>query len=142
MESRGAIIATKLRLIDSRLPGARVATRKIAENPYPARPIIAKHYIFVPVLINATVPGFSAGCVTRRRDELTGMKKLESRAAERNVFYELRETRANSSLTDIIKAFVAPLKKADGDKNYVTIIRYWDFCPSDHFRIKHLYYNF
>lgn len=71
------------------------------------------------------MPGFSARCVTRRRDELTGMKKLESRAAERNVFYELPETWENSSLTDIFKAVVMLLKN-QCDNNYV-IIRYWDF---------------
>lgn len=56
------------------------------------------------------MPGFSARCVTRRRDELTGMKKLKSRAVERNVFYELPETWENSSLTDIFKAVVMLLK--------------------------------
>lgn len=51
------------------------------------------HFRAVP--INATVPLWffvSARCVIRRRDELTRMKKLESRAAERNVFYEFSET--------------------------------------------------
>lgn len=72
---------------------------KNRRKPVSSRPIIAKHYIFVPVLIN--VSGFSARCVTRCQDELTRTKKLESCAAERNVLYELPETWANSSLTDI-----------------------------------------
>jgi len=51
------------------------------------------------------------------------MKKLESRAAERNVFYELPEIRVNSSLTETFKAFVTLLKD-QCDNNHVTIIRH------------------
>lgn len=109
--SRGVIIATKLRLIDSRLQRARVATRKIAENLHPLGQLSQNITFSCPYqLMPLSLSGFSARYVTRRRDEFTRMKKLESRAAERNAFYEFSETWTNTSLTDISKAFVMLLK--------------------------------
>jgi len=116
-------------------------TRYHAKNrrkPVSSRPIIAKHYIFVPVLINAIVLGFSARCVTRCQDELTRTKKLESCAVERNVLYELPETWANSSLTDI-PSICNAIKRPMQSRSSHEILRFllWLF-----YRIKIFYYNF